>query len=137
VEENGDGLSRRFSKWITSARRYQQRVEQRRWVAFLVESVRRFNRIEGKHLALVITVNIFVAIIPLIIVGDAGRAFREEVEVRTDELERAVLDALGDDLENSWSTSTPGPTPSSPPAPIRSGSRVSTTSAADPTSAPG
>ena len=30
---------------------------------------------------------------------DAGRAFREEVEVRTEELERPVLDALGEDLE--------------------------------------
>jgi hypothetical protein len=30
---------------------------------------------------------------------DAGRAFREEVEIRTDELERPVLEALGDDLE--------------------------------------
>jgi Helix-turn-helix family len=30
---------------------------------------------------------------------DAGRAFREEVEVRTDTLERPVLEALGDDLE--------------------------------------
>ncbi len=30
---------------------------------------------------------------------DAGRAFREEVEVRTDMLERTVLDALGDDLD--------------------------------------
>jgi hypothetical protein len=30
---------------------------------------------------------------------DAGRAFREEAEIRTDELERPVLDALGDDLE--------------------------------------
>jgi hypothetical protein len=29
---------------------------------------------------------------------DAGRAFREEVEVRTEELERPVLAALGDDL---------------------------------------
>jgi hypothetical protein len=29
---------------------------------------------------------------------DTGRAFREEIEVRTDELERSVLDALGDDL---------------------------------------
>ena len=29
----------------------------------------------------------------------AGRAFREEVEVRTDELERPVLEALGEDLE--------------------------------------
>jgi hypothetical protein len=30
---------------------------------------------------------------------DAGRAFREEIEVRTDELERPVLDAFGDDLD--------------------------------------
>ena len=30
---------------------------------------------------------------------DAGRAFREEIEVRTDELERPILDALGDDLD--------------------------------------
>jgi len=30
---------------------------------------------------------------------DAGRAFREEIEVRTDELERLLLDALGDDLD--------------------------------------
>lgn len=30
---------------------------------------------------------------------DAGRAFREEVEVRTDECERPVVDALGDDLD--------------------------------------
>jgi hypothetical protein len=32
-------------------------------------------------------------------ITDAGRAFREEIEVRTDELERSVLDALGDDLD--------------------------------------
>jgi hypothetical protein len=30
---------------------------------------------------------------------DAGRAFREEIEVRTDELERPVLEALGEDLD--------------------------------------
>jgi hypothetical protein len=30
---------------------------------------------------------------------DAGRAFREEIEVRTDELERPILDAIGDDLD--------------------------------------
>ena len=30
---------------------------------------------------------------------DAGRAFREEIEVRTDEMERPVIDALGDDLD--------------------------------------
>jgi hypothetical protein len=32
-------------------------------------------------------------------ITDAGRAFREEIEVRTDELERPVLDAVGDDLD--------------------------------------
>ncbi len=30
---------------------------------------------------------------------DVGRAFREEIEVRTDELERPVIEALGDDLD--------------------------------------
>jgi hypothetical protein len=30
---------------------------------------------------------------------ETGRAFREEIEVRTDELERPILDALGRDLE--------------------------------------
>ena len=68
---------------------------------------------------------------------DAGRAFREEVEVRTDELERPLLDALGDDLDellkhlDAWAeaiiiaASTP------------SGSKGSTTPAAVRTSAPG
>jgi hypothetical protein len=31
--------------------------------------------------------------------ADAGGAFREEIEVRTDELERPLLDALADDLD--------------------------------------
>jgi glycosyltransferase involved in cell wall biosynthesis len=30
---------------------------------------------------------------------DAGRAFREEIEVRTDELERPIVEAIGDDLD--------------------------------------
>ena len=38
---------------------------------------------------------------------DAGRAFREEVEVRTDELERPILDALGDDLDELLEHWTP------------------------------
>jgi hypothetical protein len=32
-------------------------------------------------------------------ITDAGRGFREEIEVRTDELERPLLAALGDDLD--------------------------------------
>ena len=62
----------RLHKQIASARRYQQRLERRPWVAFPLESVRRFNKIDGKHLALVIALNLFVAVIPLIIIGYAG-----------------------------------------------------------------
>jgi uncharacterized BrkB/YihY/UPF0761 family membrane protein len=39
--------------------------------AFPLESARRFNKIEGKHLAIVIALNLFVAVIPLIIIGYA------------------------------------------------------------------
>ena len=66
-----DGRTSWYTKWVTRARRYQEKLEQRPWVAFLLESVRRFNKIEGKHLALVITLNLFVAVIPLIIIGYA------------------------------------------------------------------
>ena len=61
----------RFSKWITKARQYQEKLEKRPWVAFPLESIRRFNKIEGKHLAIVIALNLFVAVIPLIIISFA------------------------------------------------------------------
>ena len=32
-------------------------------------------------------------------ITDAGRAFREQIEVRTDDLEKPVLEAIGDDLD--------------------------------------
>jgi len=59
------------STWITKARQHQAGLERRPWVAFPLESVRRFKKIEGKHLALVIALNLFVAVIPLIIIGYA------------------------------------------------------------------
>ena len=71
MNERGDGRTRTFSKWITRARQYQENLERRPWMAFPVESVRRFNKIEGKHLALVIAMNLFVALIPLIIISYA------------------------------------------------------------------
>jgi hypothetical protein len=70
------------------------------------------------------------------VLTDAGRAFREEIEVRTDELERPLVEALDDDLDelldhlDSWSSR------SSTPAPIRRGSRGSMPSAVGPTWAP-
>jgi uncharacterized BrkB/YihY/UPF0761 family membrane protein len=62
---------KQLQKQIASARRYQQRLERRPWEAFPLESVRRFSKIDGKHLALVIALNLFVAVIPLIIIGYA------------------------------------------------------------------
>ena len=60
-----------FRQWIAKARQYQEKLEKRPWIAFPLESVRRFNKIEGKHLAIVIALNLFVAVIPLIIIGYA------------------------------------------------------------------
>jgi uncharacterized BrkB/YihY/UPF0761 family membrane protein len=71
VSKQGDDRTRRLQKWIATARRYQQGLERRPWVGFSLESFRRFNKIEGKHLALVITLNLFVAVIPLMIIGYA------------------------------------------------------------------
>ena len=71
MSKPGDDRTSRAQKWIAGARRYQQRLERRPLVAFLLKSVRRFNKIDGKHLALVITLNLFVAVIPLIIIGYA------------------------------------------------------------------
>jgi len=71
VSKQGDDRTSRPQKWIAGARRYQQRLERRPLVAFSLESVRRFNKIDGKHLALVIALNLFVAVIPLIIIGYA------------------------------------------------------------------
>jgi uncharacterized BrkB/YihY/UPF0761 family membrane protein len=71
----------RFSPWITKARQYQERLEKRPWVAFPLESFRRFNKIEGKHLAIVIALNLFVAVIPLIII--ATRSSRHSTRIAT------------------------------------------------------
>ena len=71
MNERGDGRTRTFSKWITRARQYQEKLEQRPWMAFPLQSVRRFSKIDGRHLALVIAINLFVAVIPLIIISYA------------------------------------------------------------------
>jgi len=69
------GRRRKRSAWTArvrhyrdSLRGYQDRLEQRPQIAFLLQANRRFKKIEGKHLALVISVNLFVAVIPLLII---------------------------------------------------------------------
>ena len=72
----------RFSPWVAKARQYQEKLEKRPWIAFPLESIRRFNKIEGKHLAIVIALNLFVAVIPLIIIGYAFiQAFNPQRDV--------------------------------------------------------
>jgi uncharacterized BrkB/YihY/UPF0761 family membrane protein len=74
--EPGPGRTKRRRSWSASAqqqklRQYQDKLEQHRQVGFLLQSARRFKEIEGKHLALVICLNLFVAVIPLLILGYA------------------------------------------------------------------
>jgi hypothetical protein len=57
--------------WITRVQQYRANLEQWPRVGFLLRSSRRYGEIEGKHLLLVIAMNLFVAIIPLLILGYA------------------------------------------------------------------
>lgn len=71
MDKPGEGRAGRLRAWITGARQYQERFKRRRWVAFALASLRRFEQIDGKHLAIVIAANLFIAVIPLIIIGYA------------------------------------------------------------------
>jgi len=67
----GRGRSARTARvrpYQEKLRVYRDRLEQRPRVAFWLQVNRRFKEIEGKHLALVISLNLFVAVIPLLII---------------------------------------------------------------------
>jgi hypothetical protein len=64
-------LSRMTTWWARKAEVLLDWLEKHRFTGFLLRSYRRFDEIEGKHLALVIGTNLFVALIPLMIVGYA------------------------------------------------------------------
>jgi uncharacterized BrkB/YihY/UPF0761 family membrane protein len=75
VSEPAGRSGRGRSAWTARVRHYQEklraykdRLEQRPRMGFLLQANRRFNEIEGKHLALVISLNLFVAVIPLLII---------------------------------------------------------------------
>jgi uncharacterized BrkB/YihY/UPF0761 family membrane protein len=72
VDKPDDSRTGRLSQWAARARQHQDELERKHaWVAFPLASFRRFGKIEGKHLAIVIALNLFVAVIPLIIIGYA------------------------------------------------------------------
>ena len=58
----------RMQRYRQKLQHYQDKLEQRPQIAFLLQANRRFKQIEGKHLALIIAVNLFVAVIPLLII---------------------------------------------------------------------
>ena len=66
-----DQRRRRPGRWIARAQQFRADLEQRPRIGFLARSIRRFGQIEGKHLSLVIAMNLFVSIIPLLILGYA------------------------------------------------------------------
>jgi len=66
-----DVRTSQYQKWLTRGRQYRSDLEKRPRIGFLLHANRRFNEIEGKHLSLVIAMNLFVALIPLLILGYA------------------------------------------------------------------
>jgi uncharacterized BrkB/YihY/UPF0761 family membrane protein len=79
VNQPAEGRTSRSSAWTSRAKQYQEKARQYQdelerkhsWIAFPLDANRRFTKIEGKHLAIVIALNLFVAVIPLIIIGYA------------------------------------------------------------------
>ena len=67
----GPAFGRRTNALKEFVERRRGELERHRLVAFPLAAYRRFREIEGKHLALVIGVNLFIAVIPLLIVGYA------------------------------------------------------------------
>jgi uncharacterized BrkB/YihY/UPF0761 family membrane protein len=65
------GLGERRASFKAGLERRRGELEEHRLVGFPLAAYRRFNDIEGKHLALVVGANVFIALIPLMIVGYA------------------------------------------------------------------
>jgi uncharacterized BrkB/YihY/UPF0761 family membrane protein len=60
-----------YSRWVNRFKTYCSELEERPRIGFPLRSIRRFREIDGKRLALVIAANLFIAIIPLLILGYA------------------------------------------------------------------
>ena len=59
------------SRWSKRFEQWREALEERPRIGFLLRTVRRFDEMGGKHLALVIAINLFISIIPLLILGYA------------------------------------------------------------------
>lgn len=66
-----DAGTRGHRGWVTRAAQYRSELERRPRLGLPLRSLRRFTEIDGQHLALVIAANLFIAVIPLLILGYA------------------------------------------------------------------
>jgi hypothetical protein len=71
TRRSDDVRTSRHRRWLTRIQQYRSGLEERPRIGFLLHASRRFDEIEGKHLSLVISINLFVALIPLLILGYA------------------------------------------------------------------
>lgn len=60
-----------YRQWLARARQHRSQLESRPRLGLPFRALRRFREIDGQHLALVIAANLFIAIIPLLILGYA------------------------------------------------------------------
>ncbi len=67
----GPGLTKRAGAIKDSYESRRSDLEDHRLVRFPLAAYRRYQEIEGKHLSLVVAVNLFIAVIPLLIIGYA------------------------------------------------------------------
>ncbi len=68
AENDDPGL---VTRWKNRLEQWQEALEERPRIGFMLRSVRRFDEMGGKHLALVIAINLYISIIPLLILGYA------------------------------------------------------------------
>ena len=67
----GPGLTKRADALKESYESRRRVIEDHRLARFPLAAYRRFQEIEGKHLSLVVAMNLFIAVIPLLIIGYA------------------------------------------------------------------
>ena len=110
MDEPKRTVAARTASLKESAERRSKALEQARLVNFPVAVYRRFKKIEGSHLALVIGANAFVAVIPLLIIGYAFlEAFNPDRSIGTVLVERFHLSgATAQTVRDTFTTAKAG-----------------------------
>jgi uncharacterized BrkB/YihY/UPF0761 family membrane protein len=110
VKEPGRTIGRRANAAKDGYERRRDQLQQNRLVNFPLATLRRFKEIEGSRLALVIGANVFIAVIPLLIIGYAFiEAFNPNRSIGTVLVGRFHLTgATADTVRATFSTANNG-----------------------------